>query len=247
MPLREHLVEIRKRLFLAAIGIVLGAVVGWIVYEPVLQALQQPLVDAAERRNVLTGLNFEGVATAIDMKVKVSLFLGVLLSSPWWLYQLFAFITPGLTSKEKRYAFGFIGAAVPLFLAGVALAWVTLPRAVALLNEFVPDGSANLINAQMYLGFVMRLMLAFGIAFLVPVIMVALNTMGVVRAATWLAGWRWAVLISFLFAAIMTPTPDVLTMFCVALPICALYFLAYGISVLHDRRVDQRDAARLAL
>ncbi|MGO1295256.1 MAG: twin-arginine translocase subunit TatC, partial [Cellulosimicrobium funkei] len=97
MPLREHLVEIRKRLFLAAIGIVLGAVVGWIVYEPVLQALQQPLVDAAERRNVLTGLNFEGVATAIDMKVKVSLFLGVLLSSPWWLYQLFAFITPGLT------------------------------------------------------------------------------------------------------------------------------------------------------
>ncbi len=72
MPLREHLVEIRKRLFLAAIGIVLGAVVGWIVYEPVLQALQQPLVDAAERRDVLTGLNFEGVATAIDMKVKVS-------------------------------------------------------------------------------------------------------------------------------------------------------------------------------
>jgi len=247
MPLREHLVEIRKRLFLSAIGVVLGAVVGWIVYDPVLQTLQQPLVDAAERREVLTGLNFEGVATAIDMKVKVSLFLGILLSSPWWLFQLFAFITPGLTSKEKRYAFGFIGAAVPLFLGGIALAWVMLPRAVALLNEFVPDGSANLINAQMYLGFVMRLMLAFGIAFLVPVVMVALNTMGVVRAATWLAGWRWAVLISFLFAAIMTPTPDVLTMFTVALPICGLYFVAYGVSVLHDRRVDKRDAARLAL
>ena len=160
---------------------------------------------------------------------------------------MFVFITPGLTSKEKRYAFGFIGAAVPLFLGGIALAWVMLPRAVALLNEFVPDGSANLINAQMYLGFVMRLMLAFGIAFLVPVIMVALNTMGVVRASTWLAGWRWAVLISFLFAAIMTPTPDVLTMFTVALPVCALYFAAYGVSVLHDRRVDKRDAARLAL
>jgi sec-independent protein translocase protein TatC len=247
MPLREHLVEIRKRLFLSAIGLLVGAVVGWMVYDPVLQALQQPLIDAAERREVLTGLNFEGVATAIDMKVKVSLFLGVILTSPWWLYQLFAFITPGLTSKEKRYAFGFIGAAVPLFLGGIALAWVMLPRAVALLNEFVPDGSANLINAQMYLGFVMRLMLAFGIAFLVPVIMVALNTMGVVRASTWLAGWRWAVLISFLFAAIMTPTPDVLTMFTVALPICALYFAAYGVSVLHDRRVDKRDAARLAL
>ncbi|MBD5787471.1 twin-arginine translocase subunit TatC [Cellulosimicrobium terreum] len=247
MPLREHLVEIRNRLFWAAIGVVLGAVVGWIIYDTVLGLLQQPLVDAAERRGTLTALNFEGVATAVDMKVKVSLFIGVLLSSPWWLYQLFAFITPGLTSKEKRYAFGFIASAVPLFLAGIGLAWYLLPRAVALLNEFVPDGSANLINAQVYLSFVMRLMLAFGIAFLVPVVMVALNMMGVVRASTWLAGWRWAILVSFLFAAIMTPTPDILTMFWVALPICALYFVAYGISVLHDRRADKRDAARLAL
>ena len=246
MPLREHLVEIRKRLFLSAIGLLVGAVVGWMVYDPVLQALQQPLIDAAERREVLTGLNFEGVATAIDMKVKVSLFLGVILTSPWWLYQLFAFITPGLTSKEKRYAFGFIGAAVPLFLGGIALAWVMLPRAVALLNEFVPDGSANLINAQMYLGFVMRLMLAFGIAFLLPVVMVALNFAGIGTAATWRKGWRWAVMIAFVFAAVMTPTPDAMTMLAVALPICGLYFVALGVCVLHDRRVDrQRIAAGL--
>lgn len=247
MPLREHLVEIRKRLVLSALGILVGAVVGWMVYDTVFQLLQEPLLEAAERRDALIGLNFDGVATAIDMKVKVSVFLGVLLSSPWWLYQLFAFITPGLTSVEKRYSFAFIAVAVPLFLAGIALAWYMLPRAVALLNEFVPPDTSNLIGAQMYLGFVMRLMLAFGIAFLVPVVMVALNMMGVVRASTWLAGWRWAVLVSFLFAAIMTPTPDVLTMFSVALPICALYFVAYGVSVLHDRRVDKRDAARLAL
>ncbi len=243
MPLREHLLEIRKRLFLTGIGVLLGAVLGWILYDYMFDALSAPLMDVAEERNVLVAPNFGGVATAIDMRVKVSLFLGVLVSSPWWLYQLFAFINPGLTRTERKYAYGFLGAAVPLFLAGALLAWYLLPRAVQLLNEFVPEGAANLIDAQQYLSFVMRLILAFGIAFLVPVVMVALNFMGTVRAGTWLAGWRWAVLVSFLFAAMMTPTPDLLTMFCVALPICGLYFVAYGICLLHDRRADRRRMA----
>jgi sec-independent protein translocase protein TatC len=247
MPLREHLIEIRKRLFFTAIGLVIGAILGWIIYDRVFEVLQQPLLDAATDRHALIGLNFDGVATAIDMKVKVSLFIGVIVSSPWWLFQLWAFINPGLTSKERRYAFGFLGSALPLFLAGAGLAWFMLPRAVAVLNSFVPEDSSNLIGAQMYLGFVMRLILAFGIAFLVPVVMVALNTMGVVQARTWLNGWRWAVLISFLFAAVMTPTPDVLTMFSVALPICALYFIAVGISFLHDRRAERRADALLTV
>ncbi len=246
MPLREHLLEIRKRLFLTSIGLLLGAVLGWILYDPLLGALVQPLEDAAARRGALIGLNFDGVATAIDVRVKVSLFLGFLVSSPWWLFQLFAFINPGLTRTERKYAYGFLGAAVPLFLAGAGLAWLLLPRAVALLNEFVPEGSSNLIGAQIYLSFVMRLIIAFGIAFVLPVIMVALNFMGTVRARTWLAGWRWAILASALFAAMMTPTPDLLTMFWVALPICALYFLACGVCFLHDRRADRRRMAATA-
>jgi len=246
MPLREHLLEIRKRIFLAAIGVLLGAILGWILYDYLFEALSAPLMNVADDRDVLVAANFGGVATAIDMRVKVSLFLGVIVSSPWWLYQLFAFINPGLTRTERHYAYGFLAAAVPLFLAGAALAWYLLPRAVQLLNEFVPEGAANLIDAQQYLSFVMRLILAFGIAFLVPVVMVALNFMGTVRATTWLAGWRWAILVSFLFAAIMTPTPDLLTMFWVALPICALYFVAYGVSVLHDRRADRKRLASAA-
>ena len=246
MPLREHLLEIRKRLFLSAIGLLLGAVLGWILYDPLLRALVEPLEDAAARRGALIGLNFDGVATAIDVRVKVSLFLGFLVSSPWWLYQLFAFINPGLTRTERKYAYGFLGAAVPLFLAGAGLAWLLLPRAVALLNEFVPEGSSNLIGAQIYLSFVMRLIIAFGLAFVVPVIMVALDFMGTVRGRTWLAGWRWAVLASALFAAMMTPTPDLLTMFWVALPICSLYYLACGVCLLHDRRVDRRRMAATA-
>ncbi len=243
MPLRAHLLELRKRIFLAALGILLGAIVGWVLYDPVFTALTDPLIHTAEERGILAAPNFGGVATAIDMRVKVAVFLGALVSSPWWLYQLFAFITPGLTGREKRYAFGFLGAAVPLFAAGAAVAWFLLPRAVAILNDFVPEGSASLIDAQNYLSFVMRFILAFGIAFLVPVVMVTLTLLGIVAAATWLKGWRWAVLISFTFSAVMTPTADVLSMIAIALPICALYFAAYAVCALHDRRTANRRVA----
>ena len=118
-----------------------------------------------------------------------------------------------------------------------------MPNAVKLLTEFTPTGATNLIDAQTYLGFVMRLMLAFGIAFLLPVVMVALNFAGIGTAATWRKGWRWAVMIAFVFAAVMTPTPDAMTMLAVALPICGLYFVALGVCVLHDRRVDRRRVA----
>lgn len=242
MPLLAHLREFRKRLVLAAVGIVVGAVVGWFLYQPVFQALQRPLLDAAARAGKDVRLNFTGLASALDMQIKVSLFIGVLISSPWWLYQLWAFVTPGLTRRERRTAFAFVGAAVPLFLAGAYLAWRLLPRAVEILTDFVPDGATNLTDAQGYLSFVMRLILAFGLAFVLPVVMVALNAANLVRASSLLAAWRWAVLIAFTFSAIMTPTPDAVTMIFVAVPICVLYFAAVGLAVLHDRRVDRRIA-----
>jgi sec-independent protein translocase protein TatC len=226
MPLREHLVELRKRLMLAALGVLVGAVLGWMVYDPAFQALQDPLLDAAAERNVVASV--------------VALFIGALVSSPWWLYQLWAFVTPGLTRKERRSAIGFVGVAVPMFLAGAAFAWYVLPRAVTVLTEFVPEEATNLIDASTYLSFVMRFVLAFGVAFLVPVLMFCLNLVGLVRGATWLKGWRWAVLISCVFSAVMTPTPDVLTMMVLALPTIGLYMAAVGLSLLHDRRVDKR-------
>lgn len=242
MPLRAHLVELRRRLVLAAAGIVVGAVGGWFLYDPVLQLLQEPLHEAARTRGTTVALNFAGAVTALDMHFKVALFLGIILSSPWWLYQLWAFITPGLTRRERWHAIGFVAASVPLFLAGAGLAWWVLPRAVVLLVEFVPDGALNIQDAQGYLAFVMQLILAFGIAFLLPVVMVALNLVGLVRAATFAKAWRWAVLGAFTFSAMMTPTADVMTMIAMALPICALYFCSLGICRLNDRRRDRRSA-----
>ena len=246
MPLREHLLELRKRLFLAACGLVVGGIAGWVLYEPLLAALQAPLEVAAQEQGKTIALNFTGMASALDMKIKVALFLGVIVSCPWWLFQLWSFVTPGLTRKEKGYAYGFLGAAVPLFLGGAALAWWVLPHAVDILAGFVPDGAVNFTDAQGYLSFVMRLVLAFGIAFVSPVFLVGLNMAGVLRHETLAKGWRWAVLVAFVFAAVMTPTPDALTMIFVALPICVLYFGAVGLCVLHDRRVDKRRVAPTA-
>jgi sec-independent protein translocase protein TatC len=244
MPLRAHLRELRRRLTLIAVGLVVGTVVGWFFYDPVFQLLQRPILDVAARRGDTVSLNFQGVATAFDVQIKVSLFLGVLGTSPWWMYQLWAFITPGLTRRERGYAVGFIAAGVPLFLAGAALAFWALPNAVRLLTDFAPADTTNWVDAQLYLSFVMRIVLAFGVGFLLPVVMVALNFAGLVRARAWLAGWRWAVVIAFTFAAVATPTPDAISMIVVAIPICVLFFVAIGVCHLHDRRLDRRLVAQ---
>ncbi len=243
MPLGSHLRELRNRVVIAAIAVVVGAVAGWFIYEPAIFALSAPLREAAVAQNRLgdVELNFGSVTSPFDLRVKVSAFIGVLVSSPIWLWQLWAFITPGLTRKEKRYAAGFVVVAVPLFLGGAAMAFFALPRAVAFLVELTPDGTVNYVDAPFYLGFVMRILLAFGIAFLLPVVLVALNMVGLLSGRTMLGAWRWVIVVCFTFAAIATPSPEATAMFSLALPMCALFFLAIGISLLLDRRRAKRE------
>lgn len=242
MPLRAHLAEARRRLLLSVAGIAVGAIAGWFVFGPAFEILQRPILDAAEHGTVAIFVNFAGVATALDMRLKVAVFLGFIASSPWWLYQVWAFVAPGLTRKERRYTLGFLSAAVPLFACGVALGLGILGPAVRILSGFVPDGSTNLIDADSYLMFAMRLILAFGVAFVFPVVMVGLTWVGLVPVRTWRRGWRWAVLIIFVFAAIATPTADAVTMLVLAVPMCALYFAAMGIAAI-GARSQRRGAA----
>lgn len=247
MSLREHLVELRNRTFKAAIGLLVGAVAGWFLYDPVLEALSAPIQTIAATREGTASINFGSVASPFDLKLRIACFIGIIVSSPVWIYQLWAFITPGLKKHERRYALGFVGVSIPLFLAGAFLAYRALPNFVRFLVSFSPDGFSNYIDAQVYLGFVMRIIVTFGLSFLVPVVLVGLNFMGLLSGRSMLKAWRWVVVLSFTFAALATPTPDVLSMFLLALPLLTLFFVAIGFCLLRDRRRRRHDRDLIAM
>lgn len=245
MPLREHLVELRNRIVISVVAVLVGAVAGWFLYDPVYQALVAPLRSVAESSERPVQVNFGSVSTSFNLKIQVSLWLGAMVASPVWIFQLWSFITPGLTRKERWYAFGFAATAVPLFAAGLYIAYLVLPNAVVFLTSFTPDGeedlASNIIEVSEYITFVTRTSLAFGVAFLVPVVMVGLNLAGLASGRTMLRGWRYAIVVAFLFAAIATAAPGVEIMLALAVPIIVLYFVAVGICMVNDWRRARRN------
>ena len=242
MALLDHLKELKNRLFKAALAVIVGTVVGFIVYQPLLAALIKPIKDLNEKEGRAATLNFDGVASSFDLMVQVSIFLGVIIASPVWIYQLWAFIVPGLHKKERRMALSFVAAAVPLFVGGVLLAWLVLPNAVRVLTEFTPDGGSNFISADVYLAFVLRLLLAFGIAFLVPVVLVGLNLAGIIKGQQLIKSWRITVFLVCLFAAMAAPGADAMSMFYLAVPMLILFFAAIGLCIINDKRRARRQA-----
>jgi sec-independent protein translocase protein TatC len=237
MSLGDHLRELRRRVVIAAVAIVVGSVVGWVEYDRLFTALLAPLRKIArERPGGLVNINFGGITEPFSVQLQVALFVGVIVASPIWLYQVWAFIVPGLTKREKRTTMAFVGAAAPLFLGGCFLATKVVPKAVEILISFTPQGAANLPTAALYLTFVTRFILAFGLAFLLPVFLVGLNVAHILPARIMLKGWRIAVILIFVFSAMMTPTPDAWTMLALALPMIGLFYAAVGVSMLLDRR-----------
>lgn len=235
MSLGSHLRELRNRLFWSAIFLLAGSVAGWILFDGVFTLLQEPIRNAAENSDVPVVVNFGTVVSAFDLRVQVSIFLGTILSSPIWLYNLWAFISPGLRAKERKYTLGFLFSAIPLFLAGTALAWFSLPGFVTVLIGFTPEGSSNVINASEYVLFAIRILLIFGLAFVMPVVLVLLNFASLLTAQSILKGWRLAVFIIAVVSALATPTADLVSMFMLMAPLTLLYFMAYGIAWLRDR------------
>lgn len=238
MSLGQHLIELRKRLFRGALGVLAGAIVGFILSPWVLDQISGPITEVAKSRNAV--LNFSQVTSSFDLRMQIAIYVGLFLSSPVWLYQIFAFLVPGLTGREKRYTFGFFFTAIPLFLAGCAAGWYVLPHIVTLLSSFAPEGSASIMDAKEYLNFVLKLVLAVGIAFVLPVFLVMLNFIGILSARAIIKAWRVAILSITLFTAIATPAADVFSMFLLAIPMVALYFLAVGIAFWHDAVAARR-------
>ncbi len=246
MALKEHLREARIRLFKSGLAVVAGTVVGFFIYNPVLEALAAPIQELNEREGRSAALNFDAVASPFDLLIQVSVFLGLIISSPVWLYQLWAFITPGLHAKERRISLSFIAVAVPLFLAGIYLAWLVLPNAVRVLTDFTPGGFTNIITVSVFITFILRLMLAFGIAFLLPVVLFGLNLVGLISGRQVLKAWRITVFLVCLFAAMAAPGADAVSMFYLAVPMLVLFFAAIGLCLLNDKRRARRNAAREA-
>lgn len=244
MPLLEHLAEFRKRMTRAVLFILAFALVGWVFYDPIVDQLTLPICDLAEARaagsNECGNLFVGGVLGPLNLKIKVALITGVILAVPFWLYQFWAFIAPGLHSREKRYSIGFIAVATPFFALGVALGYFILPLAVKVLLGFTPATLENLVRFDEYLDFVLRLILVFGIAFELPVILVSLNLIGLLTGKTMLRPWRAAVFGIFFFTAALTPTGDPLTMGALAVPLTILYFGAGALSVALDKRRAKR-------
>ncbi len=239
MSLLDHFRELRKRLVRAALSIAIFGVLGWVFYSKIVRVLTKPVCDlsrAASTPHHCGVLYIDGVLGPLNLQISVAIVTGVILSSPIWLYQLWAFVAPALHRREKKYSILFIATATPFFAAGAALAYWILPLAIKVLLGFTPTTLTNLIKFSDYLTFVLHLILVFGLAFELPVFLVALNFAGVLSGRSILKPWRIAVFGITLFSATFVPTSDPFTMGVLALPLVGFYILAGGIALLNDRR-----------
>ncbi|GAA3772280.1 twin-arginine translocase subunit TatC [Microbacterium kribbense] len=243
MSLAQHFRELRRRLVIGAIGLVVGMAIAFIISGPVIDLLSMPIAKiAASNGDSYTALNFNTVTSGFDLRMRIAFAIGLLLSAPVWLWQLWAFIMPGLTRKEIRYTVGFTTAAVPLFAAGLYVGWLIMPHMVEIMALFVPNskGIAQFYDYSTYYDFVFKLLLVVGVSFVTPVFLVALNLAGIMSGRTILRGWRIAILIIIVFAAVATPAADVTSMLLLAGILCVLYFVAALLSVLFDKRKARR-------
>lgn len=253
MPLRGHLRELRTRLTKVALSLLAGSAVGWAVHERVVAALTGPAcrithvhgVGAATAACPNGLLVLQGALSPLSFSFKVALVVGVLLASPIWSYQVWAFIAPGLYRRERRYGIGFAAVAVPLFAAGAALAYSVFPKTIELLASFTPSSFGLVLPGDEFLDFFLRMVVVFGLSFQFPLLLVVLNLVGVVSAARLRGWWRVIIFLIFVFAAVVVPTGDPLTMLVLAVPICLLFLAALGICSLHDRRKSRRSDALL--
>jgi sec-independent protein translocase protein TatC len=247
MTLFEHLRELRYRLVIAILAIIAGMIVAWFFRDPLMIILERPYFEAiadlkAKNPDAVTSLVNINLTSPLTLALKVSALAGALLTAPIWLYQLWAFIVPGLLAKEKKWTLIFIAVATPMFVGGVLVGYIVLPKAITVLLSFTQSGVTNLQDINAYLSFLLRLMVVFGIAFLIPLVVLVLNIVGVIKAKT-LAKYRTLVIFgTFVFGAIATPSTDPFSMLALAAPMTLLFIAAEVIAHILDRRKERRAA-----
>jgi sec-independent protein translocase protein TatC len=253
MAVLDHLRELRRRLIYIVLVVAAGGVLGWIFYIPILHFLEHPYcsVPAKYRFNGSNKnkcvLTYTGVLDGFTARLKVSVIAGAVFTGPVWLYQIWAFITPGLRKKERKYTVIFIAASTVLFIAGMALAYVVLSKGLNILIQQAGVGTQAVLTITEYLSFVTLMLIVFGSAFELPLLVVMANLAGVLPASLLKKSQRIAVFLIFAFAAVATPSTDPFTMIAMAAPMVVLFELAVLFAVVHDRRKARRKEAERAV
>ncbi|MDF1602464.1 twin-arginine translocase subunit TatC [Nocardioides sp. YIM 152315] len=238
MALSDHFRELRARLLRSVLVLVVVFGVALFFYDQLADLIRVPYDDAVERLDgkVTSELTVNDVTGPLMLQLKLCGIVAVIVSSPYWLYQIWAFILPGLHPSEKKWSRIFVAIAGPLFFAGVALAYYVMPKALEVLIGFTPAEATNLVDFAKFFSFLARMFLVFGIAFQIPLFVVMLNLAGVISGKA-LGRYRpWIVLGTFVFAAVATPSTDPFSMVILAVPMLVLFFVAELLARLIDRR-----------
>ncbi|WP_375482818.1 twin-arginine translocase subunit TatC [uncultured Jatrophihabitans sp.] len=254
MAVMDHLRELRRRIVWALVFIAVGAVVGWFLYPHTLEFLRHPYCSVPEKYRVVSAgkdapecaLIYHGALDGFTTRLKVSVITGAIFTAPFWLYQIWAFITPGLRKNERRYTISFIAVSTVLFAAGMSLAYAVLSKGLQVLLEQSGYGTQAQLTINDYISFVTLMLVVFGAAFELPLLVVMANMAGVLSARILKKSQRIAIFLIFLFAAVATPSTDPFTMCAMAVPMVVLFEGAVLFAVVHDRRKARRKAIERA-
>ena len=241
MPVVEHLAELRNRLFICLIAVGVAAIGVFVVYEPILRFLKHPYCEALPK-----GRDCDFFVTSplapFGVRLQIATYGGLILAAPVVFWQLWRFIAPGLHARERRYAMPFLMTSIVLFALGGFIAYLTFPKA---LHFLITIGGTNLdvrLDPIKYVSLILLMILAFGLSFEFPVLLVFLQLVGVLTPQTLLKGWRYALLAIFVLAAVITPSGDPYSMLALAIPMTIFYFMAVVIGVIFQRRKRAAEA-----
>ena len=229
MTLAEHLAELRRRFLVISVAVLVFGILGFMFYPHILKILQNPYCSAVPGHckflvtNPLDGLT---------LRVKIAFFSGFIVSSPVILWQAWRFITPGLKARERRYIIPFVASSLVFFLTGMLLAYFSFAHAIQFLKSIGGSSLITEYNPNQYLTLFLLMMFIFGLTFLFPVVLVALELVNIVTPKQLLRGWRYAVIAITVASAVFTPSGDPLSMAALGVPLIVFYFLAIGVGKL---------------
>ena len=247
MTLFEHLAELRTRIIRSGLAVLVGVIVIMAFYDPILRFLLRPYRNLCERRPTLcesgTDLVAIGPLSGLSTRLSIATYGGIILALPVILWQIWRFVVPALHAKEKKYAIPFIVSSVVLFAMGGFVAYWTLDKALEFLISWSGSEVTQIYPVDKYVGLIGAMIAAFGVAFLFPVLLVFLQLVGVLTPQTLLKQWRYAVVIVFALAAVITPSGDPYSMMALALPMTLFYFVSVIIGRINQKRKLAREAA----